>query len=149
MTYLLPLSQRSSFTNQDHMCKSTQTQGNQSREYLILRAKAGDLVALRYRENGHIPKPEPDRLTFGIVSVYGTSFPQTNDALLEIRHVWNANHTGGDLRGRLLHRQSFDDGSCYEYNGSNLSVRRSIVGQPPHDELDGASLTCKAVVKIP
>lgn len=58
MTYLLPLSQRSRFTNDDLICKSTQIQGNQSSEYPILRAKAGDLIALRYRENGHITKQE-------------------------------------------------------------------------------------------
>lgn len=149
MTYLLPLSQRSSFTNEDLICKPTQVQGNQSSEYPVLRARAGDHIALRYRENGHITKQEPDKLTFGSVSVYGTNISQTTDTLPRIHHVWNANHTGGDMKGSLLHRQSFDDGSCYEKNDSELAIMRSVAGQPPHDAIDGASLTCKVVVMIP
>ena len=148
MTYLLPLSQRSSLTDMDKVCKSTQSLGNQTSSYPYLRAQPGDEIALRYRENGHISKPIPEKPTFGSVSVYGTGNPRDSDAVVDIHHVWNANNTGGDLRGRLLRRQSFDDGSCYEKNESELSAVRAIAGQPPHDEVDGASLACKTVVSI-
>ncbi|KAM0715425.1 hypothetical protein Q7P37_008923 [Cladosporium fusiforme] len=149
MTYLLPLSQRSSLTNEDLICKSTQSVGNQSEKYPYLRARAGDEIALRYRENGHISKPIPEKPTFGSVSVYGTGDSRDSDTVIDIHHIWNANNTGGDLRGRLLRRQSFDDGSCYENNESELSAIRAIAGQPPHDEVDGTSLTCKVVMRIP
>ena len=128
MTHLLPYLPRTSFTDADLMCKSTQVFGNQSEVFPLLRVHAGDLVALRYRENGHITKsdsPEDEKLTFGAVSVYGTRSAREDDKLTSIHHVWNANNTGGDLRGRLLHRQSFDDGSCYESNKSSLSAVRS------------------------
>lgn len=149
MTYLLPLSQRLSLTNADMICKSTQSLGNQSSNFPYLRAQPGDHIALRHRENGHISKPIPEKPTFGSVSVYGTCDSRDSDTVVDIHHVWNANNTGGDLRGRLLQRQSFDDGSCYENNESELSAIRAVAGQPPHDETDGTSLLCKTVVKIP
>lgn len=149
MTYLLPLSQRSSLTNMDMVCKSTQSAGNQSSAYPRLQAQPGDQVALRYRENGHISKPIPEKPTFGSVSVYGTNDPRDSDAVVNIHHIWNANNTGGDRRGRLLQRQSFDDGSCYENNESELSAIRAVAGQPPHDGVDGINLACKSVVTIP
>lgn len=149
MTHLLPYSPRTSLTDADLVCKATQVFGNQSEAFPSLRIHAGDFVALRYRENGHITKPEPEKLTFGSVSVYGTTNAREDDKLTSIHHIWNANNTGGDLRGRLLQRQSFDDGSCYESNESSLSAVRSIKGQPPHDNIDGSSLACKVVVKIP
>lgn len=149
MTYLLPLSQRLSITNVDYICKQTQSRGNQSESYPYLQARPGDEIALRYRENGHISKPIPEKPTFGSVSVYGTSDSRDSDNIVDVHHVWNANNTGGDLRGRLLQRQSFDDGSCYENNDSDLSTIRAIAGQPPHDELDGTSLVCKVLINIP
>jgi hypothetical protein len=149
MTYLLPLSQRSSLTNVDTICKPTQSAGNQSSSYPHLQAQPGDQIALRYCENGHISKPIPEKPTFGSVSVYGTGDSRDSDAVVNIHHIWNANNTGGDLRGRLLQRQSFDDGSCYEKNESELSAIRAIAGQPPHDNVDGASLACKSVITIP
>lgn len=133
----------------DAMCKTTQSIGNQSSSYPHLLARPGDQIALRYRENGHISKPVPEKPTFGSVSIYGTNDPRDSDTVVHIHHIWNANNTGGDLRGRLLQRQSFDDGSCYERNDSELSAVRAVAGQPPHDEIDGASLACKAVVTIP
>ena len=81
--------------------------------------------------------------------MYGTSDSRNSDAVVNIHHIWNANNTGGDLRGRLLQRQSFDDGSCYEKNESELSAIRAIAGQLPHDDIDSASLACKSVITIP
>jgi hypothetical protein len=104
---------------------------------------------LRYRENSYISKPILEKPTFGLVSVYGTGDSRDSDTVVNIYHIWNANNTGGDLRGRLLQRQSFDDGSCYEKNESGLSAVRTIAGQPPYDEIDGASLACKTVITIP
>jgi hypothetical protein len=149
MTYLLPLSQRLSLTNMDTICKYTQSASNQSSSFPRLQAQSGDQIALRYRENGHISKPILEKPTFGSVSVYGTDDSRDSDTVVNIHHIWNANNTGGDLRGRLLQRQSFDDGSCYEKNESELSAVRTIAGQPPHDEIDGASLACKTVITIP
>jgi hypothetical protein len=149
MTHLLPLSQRLSLTNMDTICKTTQSAGNQSSSYPRRQARPGDQIALRYRENGHVTKPIPDKPTFGSVSVYATGDSRDSDTVVSIHHIWNANNTGGGLRGRLLQRQSFDDGSCYEKNKSELSTIRSIAGQPPHDEIDGVGLACKTVITIP
>lgn len=149
MTYLLPGNGRTALSTDDLVCMSVQEKGNQTEGYPALEASPGDIIALRYRENGHITQAPADKLTFGAVSVYGTVDPKANDKLAYIHHIWNANNTGGDQRGRLLRRQSFDDGMCYESDGSALSVARAAVGQPPHDVLDGSSLACKVEFTLP
>lgn len=149
MTHLLPGDDRASLSMNDPMCASAQEKGNQTQGYPMLTASWGDTVALRYRENGHITKATGDKATFGTVSVYGTLDARADDELVSIHHVWNANNTGGDQRGRLLHRQSFDDGACYEYNDTPLATARAAIGQPPHDEVDGESLACKVEIVLP
>lgn len=149
MTYLLPGNERTTLSKDDLICKSAQEQGNQTNGYPALKASPGEVIALRYRENGHITKTTADKMTFGAVSVYGTVNSKPADQLSEIHHIWNANNTGGDQRGRLLVRQSFDDGACYELNDSALSMARAATGQPPHDALDGTGLACKVEFTLP
>ncbi|KAK6415249.1 hypothetical protein LTR95_017612 [Oleoguttula sp. CCFEE 5521] len=125
MTHLLPSDQNSTISVTDMMCRDTQRGHNQTETYPVLQARLGDQVVLRYKENGHIGRPLPGKLTFGTVSVYGTTQPDPGDTFLGIHHVWNRNQTGGDRRGQLLARQSFDDGSCYTANGSPLLTARA------------------------
>ncbi|KAK6431340.1 hypothetical protein LTR95_012499 [Oleoguttula sp. CCFEE 5521] len=133
----------------DLMCKTTQTVNNQTGAWPSLEVHPGDRVALRYRENGDISVPTPNKLTFGTLSVYGTANPIEGEVLSGVHHVWNRNATGGDRRGRLLARQSFDDGSCYTDDNSILSTSRAALGQPPHDDLDGQQLACRIEVDVP
>ena len=148
MTYSLPSGGSPTFVRSDLMCKISEVR-TQSPGYPRLLVTPGTMVALRYKENGHITKPTAEKLSTGAVSVYGTAFPLPSDTLAHVHHVWNANGTGGDGRGRLLGRTSFDDGSCHEANDSSLSKLRQQKPQPPHDSIDGPSLLCWTSVPLP
>jgi hypothetical protein len=149
MTHRLPPSTSPFIEADDVLCAPSQIRGFQLEGYPALDAHEGSRISLRYTENGHITKPIPEKPTFGSVSVYGTASPFNNDTLRGIHHVWNRNGTGGDRRGVLLNRQSFDDGSCYEANDSYLSKARQLKHQRPHDGLDGANLACSVEVVLP
>ncbi|PQE10694.1 hypothetical protein CJF32_00011372 [Rutstroemia sp. NJR-2017a WRK4] len=129
----------------DQICRSSQIKHNQTTGSPVLTVSPGDMIALRYQENGHPGKPE----NRGTVFVYGTSQARNNDTLLSIHNVWNSNGTGGDQRGNLLAAQNFDDGQCYQINTSNISATRQA--QFPHtaDPLMGADLWCQADITIP
>lgn len=136
----------------DLMCKSTQTVQNQTQGSPRLQASAGDNIALRYQENGHVTLPQnqpgkPDNR--GTIFVYGTTQPQENDAFLSIHRVWNAAGTGGDRRGVLLSTQNFDDSQCYQVNGGQISQTRQK--QFPHvaNQLMGADIWCQQDIQIP
>ncbi|KAJ9130548.1 hypothetical protein NKR23_g12135 [Pleurostoma richardsiae] len=134
----------------DLMCRSTQTVGNYSTEYPMLRAAPGDLVALRYQENGHVTLPlasKPENR--GTVYIYGTTSPSNNDTLLAIHKVWTADGQGGDRRGRLLATRNFDDGQCYQVNDGPISVARQALFKKAPEDPQGADLWCQADVRLP
>lgn len=148
MTNLLPGDGRPQLTSVDPICKSSQASANQTNGFPRLQAGPGSIIALRYREGGHISKPVQEKLTLGSVSVYGTGTPVVDAAIESIHFKWTQKGTGGDRRGVLLHRSSFDDGVCYEHNGTPLSILRAL--HPlPHDDLDADSLLCKVQVTLP
>ena len=104
----------------DPMCMPSQQQQTQSSDSPRLQAVPGDMVALRYQENGHVTLPDtnpgkaPNR---GTVYVYGTTEPSTNENFLDVFKQWNADGSGGNKKGKLLATQNFDDGQCYQING--------------------------------
>ena len=136
----------------DTMCKRTQQQQYQSDGSPRLQAAPGDLVALRYQENGHVTLPQnqpgkqPNR---GLVYVYGTTKPKSPELFLDVFGQWTSDGTGGDQRGRLLATQPFDDGYCYQMNGGNISTHRQA--QFPHtpNQLMGANLWCQNNIALP
>lgn len=136
----------------DTMCKRTQQQQYQSNGSPRLQAAPGDLVALRYQENGHVTLPQnqpgkqPNR---GLVYVYGTTKPKFPELFLDVFGQWTSDGTGGDRRGRLLATQPFDDGYCYQANGGNISTHRQA--QFPHtpNQLMGANLWCQNNIALP
>ena len=136
----------------DTMCKHTQQSQYQSNGSPRLQAAAGDLVALRYQENGHVtlPQNQPGKpANRGTVYIYGTSQPKFPELFLDVFGKWTADGTGGDGRGRLLATQPFDDGYCYQVNGGNISTHRQA--QYPHtaNELMGANLWCQSDIALP
>ena len=136
----------------DTMCKRSQQAQYQSNGSPRLQASPGDLVALRYQENGHvtIPSNQPGKqLNRGTVYIYGTTQPATPELFLNVFGQWNENSTGGDKRGVLLATQSFDDGYCYQVNGGNISTHRQA--QFPHtpNQLMGANLWCQNDIALP
>lgn len=155
MTYLIPPDGRSTgnaILSTDLMCKASQTMGNQTAGSPALSASPGDMIALRYQENGHVtlPQNQPGKpANRGTVFIYGTSNASDSDTLLSIHKVWNAEGTGGDGRGALLATQNFDDGQCYQANGGNISLQRQEEFTHVATNPMGVNLWCQVDFTIP
>ncbi|KAL8797078.1 MAG: hypothetical protein Q9182_007259 [Xanthomendoza sp. 2 TL-2023] len=155
MVHLLPPNGRptgNKILDSDPMCMESQKQPKQSDGSPTLKAAAGDMVALRYQENGHVtlPQNQPGKPSNrGTVYIYGTTDPRPDDKFLSIHKVWNAQGTGGDKRGKLLATEPYDDGQCYQINGGEISKQRQ--GQFKHqaDPIMGQDLWCQNNFKIP
>lgn len=139
-------------TPDDVMCMPSQQKQTQSSDSPRLEAAPGDMVALRYQENGHVTLPDinpakpPNR---GTVYIYGTTQPSDDEKFLAVHKSWNADGTGGNKKGKLLATQNFDDGQCYQINGGQISATRQK--QFPHkaDPLMGQDLWCQNDLVIP
>ena len=135
----------------DLMCKDTQTKPDPDKSRR-LQAAAGDFVALRYQENGHVTLPQnqlgkaPNR---GTVFIYGTSEPSETDTFLAIHKQWNSAGTGGDKRGKLLATQDFDDSQCYQVNGGDISASRQKEFPHQFDALMGGDIWCQNNIALP
>ena len=117
-----------------------------------IKAAPGELLALRYLENGHVSMPnvpENKPANRGTVFIYGTDKPSPDDKLLDIHHVWNKDGSGGDKRGKLIATRNYDDGQCREANPSEISTQRDKEFPKTADELQGANLWCQVDVRIP
>lgn len=154
MTYLLPPNERSSnvLYAEDLICKESQISANQTLESPSLSAPPGSTIMLMYQENGHVTllrSASPLKASSGTVYVYGTSSSKPTDRLLDIHGAWTPGGEGGDRRGRLLSREPFDDGSCYQVSGSPESIRRQRLPQRHHMDFEGNDLWCGVRVNIP
>ncbi|KAM3069337.1 hypothetical protein ACMFMG_010840 [Clarireedia jacksonii] len=134
-----------------------------------LTAFAGDFVAIRYAENGHVTEPmqastptSTKGFGSGLVYIYGTEDSKATDKYNSIHKVWNKDGTGGDKRGRLLAVQYFDDMQCYLDGNENASQENKLVVQGmtlaqmrakayPHSPsaIAGKSLLCQTDFQIP
>ncbi|KAI9823257.1 MAG: hypothetical protein M1826_000200 [Phylliscum demangeonii] len=153
MVNLIPPNGRANqVLDSDLMCRASQATPNQSAGSPALKAAPGSMIALRYQENGHVTLPQntPGKAdNRGSVYIYGTTDPQPSDTLLKIHHVWTADGSGGDKRGKLLATQSFDDGQCYQINGGAISKQRQAQFAHPTSPLMGADLWCQNDIKLP
>lgn len=130
----------------DHQQEAKQTDGSPR-----LQAAPGDMVTLRYQENGHVTLPEnqpgkpPNR---GTIFVYGTTQSAPDDKLLDVTQ-WNADGSAGNKKGKLLGTYNYDDSQCYQVNGGPISAQRQK--QFPHtaDKLMGGDLWCSNAVALP
>lgn len=154
MVNLLPPNDRPTATIEktDLMCKDSQKAQVQTDGSPRLQAAPGSLVALRYQENGHVTLPDIPTgkpKNRGTVYIYGTTQSSDTDSFLGIHKQWNADGTGGDKRGKLIAKQDYDDGQCYQVNGGSISVARQA--QFPHqaDQEMGNDLWCQNDIKIP
>lgn len=153
MVHLLPPNGRANkVLDSDPMCMPSQQQPKQSDGSPMLNAAPGDMVAVRYQENGHVTLPEnqpgkaPNR---GTVYIYGTTSPKPDEKFLSIHKVWNPEGTGGDKRGKLLATEPYDDGQCYQMNGGPISSQRQSQFQHDADPVMGKDLWCQNNFKIP
>ena len=136
----------------DPICMPSQQHQTQTDGSPMLNAAPGDMVMLRYQENGHVtlPQNQPGKpQNRGTVYIYGTSNPSPGDKLLSIHKVWNPEGTGGDKRGKLLATEPFDDGQCYQLNGGQISTQRQAQFKHPGDVIMGQDLWCQNNFKIP
>jgi hypothetical protein len=137
--------------------------------YPQLTASAGDFVAIRYAENGHVTEPKQAATPTsgkgfgsGLVYIYGTEHSQPGDKYNAIHKVWNKDGTGGDKRGKLLAVQYFDDMECYlennenasgdnklEFQGETLAHMRAKAYPHSNTEISGGSLLCQTDFQIP
>ncbi|KAI9802249.1 MAG: hypothetical protein M1825_002970 [Sarcosagium campestre] len=155
MVNLLPPNGRpngNKILDSDKMCKDSQSSPQQTDGSPALKAGPGSMIALRYQENGHVTIPDntpgkPENR--GWVYIYGTKDPQPTDTMNKIFKVWNADGTGGDKRGKLIAKQPYDDGRCYQVNGRPISTTR--VKDFPHtaDKDMGMDLWCQNNIALP
>lgn len=151
MQHILPAPLESEISTADKLCKGTQLSWNYSAALPPLRAKPGAHLALQYQENGHVTllRQTPQKKDSGMVYIYGTADPSTDDTLRSIHRVWDNQGRGGDRRGRLLAVRPFDDGQCYQINDGPVSVARQT--QFPKQPMDpqGADLWCQNDFQLP
>lgn len=153
MTYLLPPNSRdrNELYTGDLICRESQIISNQTLESPSLSASPGASIMLMYQENGHVTllNSTPFKTSSGMVSVYGTSSSHPSDKLLHIHHTWTPNGKGGDRRGRLLSREPFDDGRCYQTSSSPESFRRQSLPHRERTKFEGNDLWCGVMVSLP
>ncbi|KFY32276.1 hypothetical protein V493_00354 [Pseudogymnoascus sp. VKM F-4281 (FW-2241)] len=153
LTYLLPPNGRSphKILPTDPLCKATQSvPGLNTPGLPRLKAEAGNHIALRYQENGHVTIPNPGKPeNRGTVYIYGTEKPLVTEKFLSIHKVWTADGTGGDGRGVLLATRNYDDGQCYQVNGNPISVERQKQFPKEANQEMGGDLWCQTDVKLP
>ncbi len=125
---------------------------NQTQGSPALKASPGDMVAMRYQENGHVTifNPEiPKPPNSGTVYIYGTTQPRADDKLYDIHPNWTLDGKGGDGRGFLLATRNYDDGQCYEVNETPKSQQRQKEFAHEADPEMGQKLWCQTDVTIP
>lgn len=155
LTHLLPPNGRSphKILTTDPICMLSQAvPGLNTPDMPRLTAEAGDHIALRYQENGHVTIPDtnpgkPENR--GTVYIYGTEKPLATDKFLSIHKVWTADGKGGDGRGVLLATRNFDDGQCYQVNDHPISLERQKQFPKEADAEMGINLWCQSDVKLP
>lgn len=148
-------------TEKDNLCKDSQQKPVQTdpKNYPRLKATPGMHIALRYSENGHVSlngTKNEDTNKFkpnagGTVFIYGTTEPKAYEKLVNVLR-WTKEGNGGDGQGVLLATNDFDDGRCYEANGSPIATQRAIAhpsnakGQTGDGEF---GLPCESNVLLP
>ena len=113
----------------------------------MLSAQANGTILLMYQENGHITKINEDKAhpNPGFVTVYGTLHSTPADTFQDITEIRAArNGPEGELR-----TMSFDDGKCYENNGTLESLRRQTLSHRPTLNVETPNLWCGTDVQLP
>lgn len=110
-----------------------------------LKASAGSFVALTYQENGHVSAPQvPEGRPYrsGNVYVYASTSLRDED-FSGVHGNWTSD--GSLESGRLLSSHFYDDGHCFQNQGSGgtpINVERKALAK-----LD--SLDCQTDIQLP
>jgi hypothetical protein len=141
----------------DLLCHPSQRSAVQSPNYPRLQSSPGNMVAMRYLENGHVTIPGggtnlPGKPALGgTVFVFGTQDPRQGETLLDVL-AWTRDGLGGDRRGRLLTAQDFDDGRCYQNRPDRplAAARLDQFPNPVPGQLGAHhELSCETDVQMP
>ncbi|ETN44763.1 uncharacterized protein HMPREF1541_10433 [Cyphellophora europaea CBS 101466] len=148
MTYKLPQAPKSQVTSTDNICSDRQAQLVTA---LALQAAPGDVVSLRYQENGHIALPEasPGKPDSGVVFVYGTWHPVPSAKFRDIHRVWGTLEPGSNEEEFLLTRSAFDDGQCYQVNEGQISRLRQATFPHESSPPEGENKWCATNFTVP
>ncbi|TLD12530.1 uncharacterized protein PgNI_04339 [Pyricularia grisea] len=130
----------------------TKADGYKNAKYPKLKAAPGEMIAIRYLENGHVTGPDLKKPTNrGTVYIYATTEPRDGQAIQDVHKKWTADGQGGDKKGRLLAMRNYDDGRCFEGNNNkDESKRRSALPgftQPGKDS--SVHNWCQNDIKLP
>lgn len=141
MMYRLPNGNLTLLENM--VCKETQRTHNQTAESPALSAHANDTIYLMYQENGHVTKLKPNQAP-GIIIVHGTSNFSSADNFQSITSLESAREIHG-----LRQTFGFDDGHCYEDNGSIIANERNKMQHRMRLEFEGGNLWCGVKIRLP
>jgi hypothetical protein len=149
MTYRLPPTGRllNEIWSEDLVCKAPQTSPNQTAGSPALLAQAGNTLILLYQENGHVTKLAEDggHDHSGNITVFGTSNSSPTDTF---QAFMNTTSPCGDAV--LLAEAGFDDGVCFQNNGSPKALERQNSNRPrAHLEVEGPDVWCGIEVILP
>jgi hypothetical protein len=141
----------------DLLCHPSQRSAVQSPNYPRLQSSPGNVLAMRYLENGHVTIPGGGTnlagkpALGGTVFVFGTHDPRREETLLNVL-AWTRDGFGGDRRGRLLTAQNFDDGRCYQDQPDRVlaAARLNQFPNPVPGQLGSHhELSCETDVQLP
>lgn len=149
MVYRLPPSGRApnAILPSDLACKETQITPNETFGSPILTVSPCSTLKLMYQENGHVTRIGKDsgHRDSGTISVFGKVNSSPADTL---QGLFEAANQGSDVR--LLAKRSFDDGSCYEDNGTPVAEeRKSREMRRPLVAAQGPNVWCELEVTLP
>ncbi|KAH6853621.1 hypothetical protein B0I37DRAFT_11428 [Chaetomium sp. MPI-CAGE-AT-0009] len=124
-----------------------------SDQFPMLSVAPGDFVAIKYRENGHVSRPDktnPNKpVNRGTVYLYGTTENDLSSvALMDVHLKWTADGKGGNGKGKLLATRNYDDGQCHEIIPADGDFE-GITGYRMEFVSKADSLLCQSDLKIP
>ncbi|KAK4154742.1 hypothetical protein C8A00DRAFT_32480 [Chaetomidium leptoderma] len=95
------------------------TDSSYSDKFPMLSVAAGDFVAIKHRENGHVTRADvTDKerpVNRGTIYLYGTTENDLSAVnLMDVHLKWTSDGKGGNGKGKLLATRNYDDGQCYE-----------------------------------
>jgi hypothetical protein len=125
----------------ESICKESQRQPNQTTGSPMLIAKANDTIRLMYQENGHVTKLDEVHPSSGVVTVYGKL----------ASGQYESNTFEAVMKGSEFTRSEipFDDGHCYQENGTPAALARKGFLQRPHLDVEGNDLWCGSDIRLP
>jgi hypothetical protein len=94
-----------------------------------------------YQENGHVTKLDPGHPSPGETIVFGLLNPSVDDRLLTF--------IDNTPKYALRHLGTFDDGYCFENNGSPIALERNKVHHRQRLDVEGLNVWCSQDISLP